>query len=132
VVQTVDTATPTIVVPESADVPTESGVEDETESEIEGEEDESTVVSEIEARTEDEAGIPLGFSKLIVTNSFHYTMRFTLDQQYRTTEGGSEYDLEPGDTISFIIYPGVVRFSGSTPWNGGLAGNTEVYIAYPV
>ena len=55
-------------------------------------------------------------------------MRFTLDQQYRTTEGGSEYDLEPGDTISFIIYPGVVRFSGSTPWNGGLAGNTEVYI----
>jgi len=55
-------------------------------------------------------------------------MRFTLDQTYRVYEDVSEYDLEVGDRVSIIVYPGVVRFSASTPWNGGVAGNMEVIV----
>jgi uncharacterized protein YraI len=72
-------------------------------------------------------GIPPGQAVLVVNNGFPFEMRFTLDQIYRPIEGPSEYDLQPGDSVSVVVYPGVVAFTASTPWNS-LANNAELTI----
>ena len=52
-------------------------------------------------------------------------MRFTLDQRYRPVEGASEYDLQPGDSVQILVFPGKIAFTASSPWNG-LSGNAEL------
>ena len=63
---------------------------------------------------------------LIATNSFEYRIRFTLDAAFHGLPEGtpSEYDLEPGQSIPFIIRAGRVQFSASTAWRDG-SGNAE-------
>ena len=67
---------------------------------------------------------------LIATNSFDYTIRFTLDPASHGLPEGtpSEYDLEPGESIRFVIRAGRVQFSASTAWRNG-AGNAEFELA---
>jgi hypothetical protein len=55
-------------------------------------------------------------------------MRFTLDQMYRTVQGPSEFDLQPGQSISILVFPGSIPFTASSPWNG-LSGNASLQAA---
>jgi hypothetical protein len=71
--------------------------------------------------------IPEGQALLIINNGFDQMMRFTLDQRYRVELGSSEFDLQPGQSISILVFPGQVAFSASTPWRG-LAGNADFFI----
>jgi len=75
------------------------------------------------------AAIPAGLARIIVNNGFDQVMRFTLDQQYRveTNNLSGEWDLQPGESISVLVYPGMIPFSASTPWNG-LADNADLVI----
>ncbi|MBK8049131.1 MAG: hypothetical protein IPK16_19650 [Anaerolineales bacterium] len=68
--------------------------------------------------------IPAGLARIVVHNGFDQVMRFTLDQKYRpeTENLSGEWDLNPGDAITMLVYPGEVAFSASTPWRG-LSGN---------
>ena len=70
---------------------------------------------------------PAGLALLQVRNGFDRDIRFTLDQKFRPEPGPSEYDLRPGEEISLVVYPGVVAFSASSPWNG-LSDNAEIAI----
>ena len=54
-------------------------------------------------------------------------MRFTIDQSFRPQEGPSEYDLQPGGSVSIVVYPGTVTFTGSSPWSG-LSGNASILV----
>ncbi|RME58231.1 MAG: SH3 domain-containing protein [Caldilineae bacterium] len=76
------------------------------------------------------AGIPPGRAMLIVHNAFESDIRFTLDAlTHGLPEGSpSEYDLKPGESISFLIYAGRVQFSASTAFRGGQGGNAEFRI----
>lgn len=74
-----------------------------------------------------EAGIPAGQSLLVIHNGFEHEMRFTIDQIYRPQEGPSEYDLQPGASISIVVFPGKVAFTASSGWNG-LSQNAEFFI----
>ncbi len=67
---------------------------------------------------------------LIATNSFDHPIRFTLDPaSHGLPEGApSEYDLEPGQSMRFVIRAGRVQFSASTAWRDG-AGNAEFVLA---
>ncbi|MBI3957592.1 MAG: SH3 domain-containing protein [Chloroflexi bacterium] len=67
---------------------------------------------------------------LIATNSFDYPIRFTLDPASHGLPEGtpSEYDLQPGQSMRFIIRAGRVQFSASTAWRNG-AGNAEFEMA---
>lgn len=69
-----------------------------------------------------------GQSMIVINNGFEQQVRFTLDQRYRIVEGPSEYDLQPGQSVSLLVYPGPIAFSASSPWNG-LSGNEEFLIA---
>jgi hypothetical protein len=71
-----------------------------------------------------QTGIPPGYAQIVVTNGFDQVMRFTLDQRLRLEVGPSEYDLQPGESLSFIVYPGLIAFSASTPWRG-LSGQAD-------
>lgn len=71
--------------------------------------------------------IPEGLAVLVVNNAFQHQMRFTLDQQYRPEEGPSEYDLQPGESMTIVVFPGKIAFTASSPWNG-LSGNAELEI----
>ncbi|MEZ4867085.1 MAG: hypothetical protein R3C14_37525 [Caldilineaceae bacterium] len=71
--------------------------------------------------------IPAGQALIIVNNGFDQQIRFTLDQVYRVELGPSEFDLQPGDSISLLVYPGQIAFSASTPWRG-LSGNADFTI----
>jgi hypothetical protein len=71
--------------------------------------------------------IPDGQALLIVNNGFQYQMRFTLDQRYRPVDGPSEFDLQPGESLSVVVYPGDVPFTASTPWSG-LSSNASVHV----
>lgn len=71
--------------------------------------------------------IPEGQALLIINNGFDQVMRFTLDQRYRVEQGSSEFDLQPGQSISLFVYPGMVAFSASTPWRG-LTDNADFFI----
>ena len=71
--------------------------------------------------------IPAGQALIIINNGFDQQIRFTLDQRYRVDPGPSEYDLQPGGSMSLLVYPGAIAFSASSPWRG-LSGNTEFFI----
>ncbi len=71
--------------------------------------------------------IPAGQALIIVNNGFDQQIRFTLDQRYRVDFGPSEFDLQPGGSMSLLVYPGSIAFSASSPWRG-LSGNTEFFI----
>jgi hypothetical protein len=71
--------------------------------------------------------IPEGQGLLIVNNGFDQVVRFTLDQRYRVEQGPSEFDLQPGQSISVAVFPGQVAFSASTPWRG-LSGNADFFL----
>jgi hypothetical protein len=68
--------------------------------------------------------VPEGLAVIQVRNDFEQPMRFTIDQRFRPESGPSEYDLEPGQSASFVVWPGPVAFSASTPWRG-LSGNAD-------
>jgi hypothetical protein len=72
--------------------------------------------------------IPEGLAQLTVTNAFDREMRFTLDQRYRVQEGPSEYDLQPGQSVTLLVYAGPLAFTASSPWNE-LAGNAQIEMA---
>ena len=63
---------------------------------------------------------------LIATNAFDQPVRFTLDAAMHGLPEGtpSEYDLEPGQSVRFIIRAGRVQFSASTAWRNG-SGNAN-------
>jgi hypothetical protein len=70
---------------------------------------------------------PAGLALLQVRNGFDRDIRFTLDQKFRPEPGPSEYDLKPGEEMQIIVYPGIVAFSVSSPWNS-LGDNAEVML----
>lgn len=70
---------------------------------------------------------PAGLALLVVQNAFEQPVRFTLDQRYRVAEGPSEVDLAPGQSTSFVVFPGIVAFSASSAWRS-LSGNAEILI----
>ncbi|MCE7982742.1 MAG: hypothetical protein DYG89_16280 [Caldilinea sp. CFX5] len=67
---------------------------------------------------------PPGQALLVIHNGFDQQIRFTLDQRYRVAIGPSEFDLQPGESISLLVYPGMIAFSASSPWRG-LSGNDD-------
>lgn len=75
------------------------------------------------------AAVPDGLARIIVHNSFDQKMRFTLDQQYRPERDNlsGEWDLEPGESVTILVYPGTIAFSASTAWRG-LSGNAELVL----
>lgn len=75
------------------------------------------------------AGIPSGQARLVVNNGFDQVVRFTLDQQYRVELNNlsGEWDLQPGQSVSILVYPGMIPFSVSTPWRG-LSDNADVTV----
>jgi hypothetical protein len=77
--------------------------------------------------TEGSTSVPAGQAVLVVNNGFQYEMRFTLDQVYRTEQGPSEFDLQPGASVSIAVFPGDVPFTASSPWRG-LSGNAVVHV----
>lgn len=90
------------------------------------EEDAETTTEETteEPTTPAPLSIPPGLSLLIINNGFEQEIRFTLDQIHRVEVGPSEYDLQPGESISLLVYPGQIAFSASSPWRG-LSGNAD-------
>ena len=72
--------------------------------------------------------VPTGQAVLVVNNGFDWPIRFTLDQRFRVALGPSEYDLNPGESVSLVVWPGQVSFSASSPWNE-LSGMTEITMA---
>lgn len=79
--------------------------------------------------TPEPAAVPDGLARIIVHNSFDQKMRFTLDQQYRPERDNlsGEWDLEPGESVTILVYPGTIAFSASTAWRG-LSGNAELVL----
>lgn len=71
--------------------------------------------------------IPDGQAVLVINNGFQYEIRFTLDQVFRVVEGPSEYDLQPGQSLSLVVYPGDIAFTASSPWSG-LSGNASIRV----
>jgi hypothetical protein len=80
--------------------------------------------------TPEPAAVPDGLARIIVNNGFDQKIRFTLDQQYRPERDNlsGEWDLEPGDSVTILVYPGTIAFSVSTAWRG-LSGNAELVLA---
>jgi hypothetical protein len=81
----------------------------------------------VDEETSPVAGIPPGQSLLVITNGFQHEMRFTIDQIFRPQPGPSEYDLLPGESVSVVVYPGAIAFTGSSPWSG-LSGNVSLNV----
>lgn len=88
---------------------------------------ESAPAADAPASNAPESNAPAGLALLIVQNSFEQPIRFTLDQRYRVAEGPSEVDLAPGQSTSYVVYPGVVAFSASSAWRS-LSGNAEILL----
>jgi hypothetical protein len=82
-----------------------------------------------EATPEAAAVIPPGLARIVVNNGFDQVMRFTLDQQYRVERDNlsGEWDLQPGQSIMLLVYPGMIPFTVSTPWRG-ISGNADFFI----
>lgn len=80
--------------------------------------------------TPEVAAVPDGLARIVVNNGFDQKIRFTLDQQYRPERDNlsGEWDLEPGDSVTILVYPGTIAFSASTAWRG-LSGNAELVLA---
>lgn len=96
---------------------------DEAGDTTEGEGEEATA----EPTTPAPQSIPPGLALIIVNNGFDQQMRFTLDQTFRVESGPSEFDLQPGESVSILVYPGQIAFSASSPWRG-LSGNADFFI----
>jgi hypothetical protein len=66
---------------------------------------------------------------LTVVNAFEHEIRFTLDAAQHGLPDGtpSEYDLNPGQTLTIPIRAGSVRFSASSPFRNS-SGNAEISI----
>ncbi len=79
--------------------------------------------------TPEVAAVPDGLARIVVNNGFDQKIRFTLDQQYRPERDNlsGEWDLEPGDSVTILVYPGTIAFSASTAWRG-LSGNAELVL----
>ncbi|MCS6826434.1 MAG: hypothetical protein NZ553_07470, partial [Caldilinea sp.] len=79
--------------------------------------------------TPEMAAVPDGLARIVVNNAFDQKIRFTLDQQYRPERDNlsGEWDLEPGDSVTILVYPGTIAFSASTAWRG-LSGNAELVL----
>lgn len=73
------------------------------------------------------AAVPAGQALLVVNNGFQHEMRFTLDQRFRVEEGASEFDLQPGQSMTVVVFPGDIAFSASSPWSG-LSANATVHL----
>lgn len=86
-----------------------------------------TEAAPVEAPTAPAQTVLPGQALIVIHNGFDQQIRFTLDQRYRVDIGLSEYDLQPGESISLLVYPGMVTFSASTPWRG-LSGNDDFVI----
>ena len=71
--------------------------------------------------------VPPGQALLVVNNGFQFKIRFTLDQKYRVQQGPSEFDLEPGQTINIVVFPGHFAFTASSAWRG-LSGNADLSV----
>ncbi|MFN8470352.1 MAG: hypothetical protein U0X20_32660, partial [Caldilineaceae bacterium] len=71
--------------------------------------------------------IPDGQARLTVYNQFDRVIRFTMDQKYRSQLDSptGEWDLEPGQSVSMLVFPGMVPYSVSSPWNE-LGGNANL------
>jgi hypothetical protein len=71
--------------------------------------------------------IPAGQARITVYNQFDWEIRFTLDQRYRSEFDNptGEWDLQPGQSVSILVFPGMVPYSVSSPWNG-LSGNANL------
>ena len=88
------------------------------------------VTAEVTAEAPAVNGIPAGLARVVVKNGFDQGIRFTLDQQFRVERDNlsGEWDLQPQESVTLLVYPGAMGFSVSTPWNGGLAGNANYTI----
>ncbi len=76
------------------------------------------------------AGIPEGQARLIVNNGFDQKIRFTPDKQFLVdpeSNLSAEWDLEPGQSVAILVYPGQIGFTASTAWQG-LSDNANVVI----
>ena len=75
------------------------------------------------------SGIPEGLARIVVNNGFDQVIRFTLDQQFRveTDNMSGEWDMQPGQSVAMLVYPGMIPFSASTPWRG-LADNANIQV----
>ena len=73
--------------------------------------------------------IPPGQARLVVNNGFDQVMRFTMEQRFRVdlSNPAGEWDLEPNQSITLLVYPGMVAFSASTAWRG-LGDNADFFI----
>jgi len=115
-------------VPAQATVPVES-----TTAEVDRDEETTTDAAPVDASPAESPtaapapSIAEGQALIVVHNGFDQQIRFTLDQRYRVEIGSSEYDLQPGESISLLVYPGMIAFSASTPWRG-LSGNDDFVI----
>jgi hypothetical protein len=71
--------------------------------------------------------IPGGQARITVYNQFDREIRFTMDQMYRSELNNptGEWDLQPGQSVSILVFPGMVPYSVSSPWNG-LGGNANL------
>ena len=104
----------------TADVPTDATAEPAADAPAEGD----------AAATEEATpapAIPDGQARLTVYNQFDRVIRFTMDQKYRSQLDSptGEWDLEPGQSISILVFPGMVPYSVSSPWNE-LGGNANL------
>lgn len=116
-------ATPTTAVAE----PVVEAAEPETPGEGEVAEVPADETPTTTATTPITSTIPDGQALLIINNGFDQVVRFTLDQRFRVTEGPSEYDLQPGQSVSIFVIPGQIAFSASSPWRS-LSGNDDFFI----
>ncbi len=82
---------------------------------------------EAEAAPAPVPAIPAGQALLTVHNGFEQAIRFTLDQRHRVEIGSSEFDLQLGQSVSIVVYPGTLQFSASSAWQG-LSGNANFLI----
>jgi hypothetical protein len=132
---TTDTAgdTTTETLPPSAPVADAASAEDTPEPVVEQSVEE--VVTEPTADTTEPTAeptpappsVPPGQVRLTISNQFDREIRFTMDQAYRVERDNlsGEWDLQPGQSMSILVYPGMVPFSVSSPWNE-LRGNANL------
>lgn len=73
--------------------------------------------------------IPEGQARIVVNNGFDQVIRFTMEQRFRvdTANPAGEWDLQPNQSLTLLVYPGMVAFSASTPWRG-LGDNADFFI----
>lgn len=116
--------TPVAAAPTDNTAPTDAGGSTSTPAEATPAEAEPVV--EVTPTTAAPSVVP-GQAMIVVHNGFDQQIRFTLDQRYRVEVGASEFDLQPGQSVNILVYPGQVTFSASTPWRG-ISGNDDFLI----